>query len=476
MARNAERANAVLNKWLAVKNAVLKGGQQKALGPCIPEECDDIERATQCAAALHSPFRESCCSVTGGNATPLIPAYWCSIEGISGCRRHVYQSTRSQLVREIGRGISMIQDASLGEHRIRDLNDEINKKLRVKRRWEYRIKELGGADYSTASDALSLSGVAAAGGDYYYFGAAKELPVSACSAIPKMSVLDAGVRELFAAKAEEVNEPRKTRAQLLRRITPDYFGWRDERVSVGVAHPRRIVFELLGSLSRVHQSAFAVSFAEALSEGKTGNARHRGAESCEGPSRIGGLVATAPPTRLHVQPFVCIVHLLKENEDLLLAEQQQEQLWHQEQQEELKQQQELLERVGAASAADVAVGIAAAAERERTTAKHKKDDQQDNNSSSSKKFRVYVDLPTDAEIARLLLEKKKQLIVQKYASVQAQQEEQAAMRVVAGAMEFSAGALHCHVTRNPPLEYPHRSAVLESGTSVDPVDRPPPYG
>ncbi|XP_026190037.1 pre-mRNA-splicing factor ISY1 homolog [Cyclospora cayetanensis] len=295
MARNAERANAVLNKWLAVKNAVLKGGQQKALGPCIPEECDDIERATQ----------------------------W-----------------RSQLVREIGRGISMIQDASLGEHRIRDLNDEINKKLRVKRRWEYRIKELGGADYSTASDALSLSGVAAAGGDYYYFGAAKELP---------------GVRELFAAKAEEVNEPRKTRAQLLRRITPDYFGWRDE-----------------------------------------------------------------------------------ENEDLLLAEQQQEQLWHQEQQEELKQQQELLERVGAASAADVAVGIAAAAERERTTAKHKKDDQvetrtfaQDNNSSSSKKFRVYVDLPTDAEIARLLLEKKKQLIVQKYASVQAQQEEQETRRLVA---------------------------------------------
>ena len=48
MARNAERANAVLNKWLAVKNAVLKGGQQKvALGPCIPEECDDLERAMQ---------------------------------------------------------------------------------------------------------------------------------------------------------------------------------------------------------------------------------------------------------------------------------------------------------------------------------------------------------------------------------------------------------------------------------------------
>lgn len=36
--------------------------------------------------------------------------------------------------------------AGLGEFRIRDLNDEINKLLREKRRWEERIVELGGAD------------------------------------------------------------------------------------------------------------------------------------------------------------------------------------------------------------------------------------------------------------------------------------------------------------------------------------------
>ncbi|KAL8273599.1 hypothetical protein Esti_002421 [Eimeria stiedai] len=287
MARNAERANAVLNKWLAVKNAVLKGTQQKVvLGPCIPEECNDLERATQ----------------------------W-----------------RSQLVREIGRGISLIQDASLGESRIRDLNDEINKKLRVKRRWEYRIKELGGPDYSTASDALSLSGIAAAGGDYYYFGAAKDLPQ---------------VRELFAAQASDVNPPRKTRAQLFRRITPDYFGWRDE-----------------------------------------------------------------------------------ENEDLLLSEQQQEQLWQKEREQQLRAQQETLESVAAASAADVAAEMAAAAEREKTSRKHKQPEE--DSSSSSKKFQVYVDLPTDAEIGRLLLERKKQLIVQKYATPQSQQQEQETRRLVA---------------------------------------------
>ena len=37
--------------------------------------------------------------------------------------------------------------AGLGEFRIRDLNDEINKLIREKNHWQDRIKELGGPDY-----------------------------------------------------------------------------------------------------------------------------------------------------------------------------------------------------------------------------------------------------------------------------------------------------------------------------------------
>jgi hypothetical protein len=37
--------------------------------------------------------------------------------------------------------------AGLGEHKIRDLNDEINRLMREKHQWEKRIKELGGVDY-----------------------------------------------------------------------------------------------------------------------------------------------------------------------------------------------------------------------------------------------------------------------------------------------------------------------------------------
>lgn len=36
----------------------------------------------------------------------------------------------------------------MGEFRIRDLNDDINKLLREKGHWEVRIRELGGPDYS----------------------------------------------------------------------------------------------------------------------------------------------------------------------------------------------------------------------------------------------------------------------------------------------------------------------------------------
>ena len=54
---------------------------------------------------------------------------------------------RRQIVREITKKISAIQNAGLGEHRIRDLNDRINKLIREKGHWQKRIRELGGADY-----------------------------------------------------------------------------------------------------------------------------------------------------------------------------------------------------------------------------------------------------------------------------------------------------------------------------------------
>eukprot|EP00920_Eleutheroschizon_duboscqi_P036654 GHVT01088176.1.p1 GENE.GHVT01088176.1~~GHVT01088176.1.p1 ORF type:complete len:295 (+),score=75.20 GHVT01088176.1:172-1056(+) len=172
MARNAERANAMLNKWLSMKSNIVKGVQMHR--PRDSTECTDVTEAER----------------------------W-----------------RAQVIREVTRKVAEIQNAGLGEHRIRDLNDEINRLLKEKTRWEYRIIEVGGPDYRQASQQLvdahgeSLSGSSASAvGGYRYFGAARDLP---------------GVRELFEQESIE-KATRKTRAQLLKGITPEYYGWRDE--------------------------------------------------------------------------------------------------------------------------------------------------------------------------------------------------------------------------------------------------------
>jgi pre-mRNA-splicing factor ISY1 len=70
---------------------------------------------------------------------------------------------RREVFDEVSKKITRIQDgklygqklmvliihatASLAEHQIRDLNDEINRLLRKKQSWENRIRELGGPDY-----------------------------------------------------------------------------------------------------------------------------------------------------------------------------------------------------------------------------------------------------------------------------------------------------------------------------------------
>ena len=52
-----------------------------------------------------------------------------------------------------------IQNEGLGEHRLRDLNDEINKLLKEKWQWEMRIKELGGPNYIIRGGGIEEGGV-----------------------------------------------------------------------------------------------------------------------------------------------------------------------------------------------------------------------------------------------------------------------------------------------------------------------------
>ncbi|OAD56810.1 Pre-mRNA-splicing factor ISY1 like protein, partial [Eufriesea mexicana] len=149
-ARNAEKAMTTLARWRAAQsNEEARKEQERR--PYLASECRDLRKAEK----------------------------W-----------------RMQIIREIAKKVAQIQNAGLGEFRIRDLNDEINKLLREKRHWEAQIKELGGPDYSRVGPRmLDHEGREVPGNrGYKYFGAAKELP---------------GVRELF--EQEPPPPPRKTR-------------------------------------------------------------------------------------------------------------------------------------------------------------------------------------------------------------------------------------------------------------------------
>lgn len=126
---------------------------------------------------------------------------------------------RQQIMREIGRKVAEIQNERLGEHRLRDLNDEINKLIREKGHWERRIIELGGPNYIKNSakmtdldgNIVDVPNPGGRGPGYRYFGAAKKLP---------------GVRELFE-KPPELRK-RRTRYDIYKRIDASYYGYRDD--------------------------------------------------------------------------------------------------------------------------------------------------------------------------------------------------------------------------------------------------------
>lgn len=122
---------------------------------------------------------------------------------------------RSEILRDIGKKVMEIQNAGLGEHRLRDLNDEINKLIREKGHWERRIVELGGPNYARSAprvtDGDDGSVPSGRGGGYRYFGAAKLLP---------------GVKELFEKPPPRT--VRRTRQQMYQSIDAEYYGFRDE--------------------------------------------------------------------------------------------------------------------------------------------------------------------------------------------------------------------------------------------------------
>lgn len=131
-------------------------------------------------------------------------------ESIPTCERW-----RGQVLKEISRKVTKIQDPALSDFQLRDLNDELNKLFKEKWQWEMRIRELGGPNYMRGGGrVVDEEGREIQGGGkgYRYFGRARELP---------------GVKELFeAAKAKPLEEKAlETRSDLRHKVDAAYYGY-----------------------------------------------------------------------------------------------------------------------------------------------------------------------------------------------------------------------------------------------------------
>jgi pre-mRNA-splicing factor ISY1 len=120
---------------------------------------------------------------------------------------------RAEIFDEIRDKIMYIQNPELGEHRIRDLNDDINRLYKERKLWENRILTLNGPDYTKVQpkiydedgkEVMEIDG-------HYYYGAGRDLP---------------GVRELYEKK--NYVAPRLTRVDLYKKVDSVYYGLMDE--------------------------------------------------------------------------------------------------------------------------------------------------------------------------------------------------------------------------------------------------------
>ncbi|KAI0191919.1 Isy1-like splicing factor [Astrocystis sublimbata] len=137
------------------------------------------------------------------------------VDSIPSCEKW-----RGQVLKEISRKVSKIQDPALSDYQIRDLNDEINKLMREKHMWEVQIRNLGGPNYMRGAAKIydetgrEIPGGGAQGKGYKYFGRARELP---------------GVKELFEAaqqaRTQQNEKPLETRDDLRKAVDAKYYGY-----------------------------------------------------------------------------------------------------------------------------------------------------------------------------------------------------------------------------------------------------------
>lgn len=122
---------------------------------------------------------------------------------------------RNQVLKDVTRKIDKINDASLTDFQVRDLNDEINKLQKEKHMWELQLKNIGGTNYIRFQGNVTDSEGRVIGSHkgYKYYGRAKELP---------------GIKELFSELAAPKKQKRTKQDLSQLSLGDEYYGAHDE--------------------------------------------------------------------------------------------------------------------------------------------------------------------------------------------------------------------------------------------------------
>ncbi|KAJ3740998.1 Isy1-like splicing factor [Lentinula detonsa] len=175
-----------------------------------------MARNEEKAQSMLYRFREAQAAELGlGTRADRRPRMASACKSLRDCERW-----RGEILREISRKVSKIQDSGLTDYEVRDLNDEINKLMREKRHWENQIVALGGANYRRNVAMLDDDGKEVPGTKgYKYFGRAKDLP---------------GVRELFQSRKIDEDEDNQTLSFYKKFMNqgPAYYGDLDQEDGV----------------------------------------------------------------------------------------------------------------------------------------------------------------------------------------------------------------------------------------------------
>ncbi|AOW03899.1 Pre-mRNA-splicing factor ISY1 [Yarrowia lipolytica] len=114
---------------------------------------------------------------------------------------------RSQVMKEISRKVTKIQDPALSDFQLRDLNDEINKLMSERHRWDLQIRSLGGPNYASFGGKKR---------GYQYYGRARELP---------------GVSEMLQSQKKDDTKKSGDFYIPPKNLNMVYFGYADDNVT-----------------------------------------------------------------------------------------------------------------------------------------------------------------------------------------------------------------------------------------------------